>query len=297
MKLLSGIQKNIPLKNQTTFKIGGKAKYFFQAKSKEELIKAIEFAQSAKLPFFILGGGSNVLVSDKGFQGLVIKIKMSKVKCPALPAGRQSPKIYAEAGIKLGTLLKLATGNNLAGLEWLAGIPGTVGGAVYGNAGAFGGAISDIVKKVEVLDTCQLKIKNYKLRNCQFNYRNSIFKKKKNLLILSCFFRLKKGNKKEIKEKIKYFLDYRKKNHPLELPSAGSIFKNPGKSARELIEKCGLKGKRIGRVEVSTKHANFIVNLGEGRAEDVLSLINLIKKKVKKRFGVELREEIKFLGF
>ncbi len=295
-KNFPGLQFNILLKKYTTFKIGGPAKYFFQAKSKEELIKAIKFSQSVKLPFFILGGGSNVLVSDKGYDGLIIKIQMTKSKCQ-IKSKIQSPEIYAGAGVKLGDLVKLAVKNNLTGLEWLAGIPGTVGGAVYGNAGAFGETISDIVEKVEVLDTCQLKIKNYKLTNCQFNYRNSIFKKKKSLLILSCLFRLKRGNKEEIKKKIKYFLDYRKKNHPLNFPSAGSIFKNPGKPARELIEKCGLKGKRIGRVEISTKHANFIVNLGEGRAEDVLRLIDLVKKKVKKRFGVGLQEEIKFLGF
>ena len=252
-------RKNVPLKNYTTFKIGGPAKYFFEAKRKEELIEAIKLAKKLELPFFILGGGSNLLVSDKGFDGLVIKF-----------------------GQPLSSYVS-------KGLEWAVGIPGTVQGAVYSNAGAFKKSMKDVVKEVEVFDTKTGKVKIFKNKNCQFGYRDSIFKHKKKLIILSAKLKTKKSNPKKIKQ----YLDYRKKTQPLNLPSAGSIFKNPpAKSAGELIEKCGLKGKRIGNVKISEKHANFIVNLGNGKAKDVKKLIKLAKQKVKSKFGVTLKEEI-----
>ena len=252
-------RKNVPLKNYTTFKIGGPAKYFFEAKRKEELIEAIKLAKKLELPFFILGGGSNLLVSDKGFDGLVIKF-----------------------GQPLSSYVS-------KGLEWAVGIPGTVQGAVWSNAGAFEKSMKDVVKEVEVFDTKTEKIKNFKSKDCKFGYRDSIFKKNKNLIILSVKIKSKKSNRKKIKQ----YLDYRKKTQPLNLPSAGSIFKNPpAKSAGELIEKCGLKGKRIGNVKISEKHANFIVNLGNGKAKDVKKLIKIIKNKVKNKFGVTLKEEI-----
>jgi UDP-N-acetylmuramate dehydrogenase len=273
-KLLPGIKKNISLKNYTTFKIGGAAEYFFTAKNKEDLIKAVLAARKGKLPFFILGGGSNVLVSDRGFNGLVIKFG-------------QPLSLYVSKG-----------------LEWAAGIPGTVQGAVYGNAGAFKKSMKDAVESVEVFDTQTGKIKIFKNKDCQFSYRNSIFKKKKNLIILSVKIKSKRSDIKKIKQ----FLDYRKKTQPLNFPSAGSIFKNPkgysaGKlgeedkssslsfAAARMIEECNLKGKRIGNVKISEKHANFIINLGKGKAKDVKKLINLAKNKVKKRFGIILEKE------
>jgi len=290
------IKENILLAKYTTFKIGGRAKYFLVAKTKDELIEGVKFARQKDLPFFVLGGGSNLLVSDKGYNGIAIKIKNQKLKIKN--KNKKTKIIEAEAGVKLDDLVKLAAENSLAGIEWAAGIPGTVGGAIYGNAAAFGKSMSEIIKEVEVFDTFELKIKNYRLKDCKFDYKESIFKKNKNLIILSCIISLKKGNKKEIKEKIKYFLDYRERHHPLNLPSAGSVFKNPPEmSAGELIEKCGLKGKRIGEAQISPKHANFIVNLGGAKAEDALELIKLIKKQVKKKFGIELEEEIQYLGF
>lgn len=294
-KLLPEIKKNVLLKDYTTFKIGGPAKYFFVAKNKKDLIKAILMAKKIGLPFFILGGGSNLLVSDKGFKGLVIKVK-SQIRQPADKI--KNNKIFAETSIPLAALVNKTVENNLTWLEWAAGIPGTVGGAIRGNAGAFGKSMKNIVKEVEVYDTKNGKIKILKNKNCKFNYRDSIFKKKKNLIILSATLQLKKGNKKEIKKKIKKNLEQRNKTQPLNFPSAGSIFKNPkGFSAGELIEKCGLKGKKIGKIEISKKHANFIVNLGGGRTKDVKKLIKLIKKEVKNKFDVELEEEIQYLGF
>jgi UDP-N-acetylmuramate dehydrogenase len=302
-KDLSGVKRNVLLKNYTTFKIGGPAKFFFEAKNKDEIIKAILAAKKSKLPFFILGGGSNLLVADKGYKGLVIKCQMSNVKCQNQNSNLKT--IYAESGVRLSELIKISLEKSLEGLEWAVGIPGTVGGAVRGNAGAFNSSMAEIVKSVEILEIQDyknkkhiLKVKKFSNENCQFGYRDSIFKHKKNLIIISATLQLKKGNKKEIKNKIKKYLEQRKKTQPLGFPSAGSIFKNPpGKFAAELIEKCGLKGKRIGNVKISDIHANFIVNLGKGKAKDVKKLIDLIKNKVKKKFGIVLEEEIQFLGF
>lgn len=289
-KLLPGIKKNILLKNYTTFKIGGPAKYFFIAKSKQELIEAVKTAKRANLPFFVLGGGSKLLISDKGFKGLIIKIINTKYKI-------LNTKIIAESGTTLAELVNAATRAGVSGLEWAAGIPGaTVGGAVRGNAGAFGGSMADIIKNVEVFNTKDLKIKNFNPKDCQFGYRESIFKKNKNLIIVSVALQLKKITKKNIKKKIERYLSHRKKIQSFKFPSAGSIFKNPkGFSAGELIEKCDLKGKRIGNVKISEKHANFIVNLGGGKATDVKKLINLVKNKVKNKFGIILEEEIQIL--
>ncbi len=304
-KSLPGIQKNILLKNFTTFKIGGKAKYFYVAKTKKDLIFTIKTAKELKLPFFILGGGSNLLISDDGFKGLVIKILFSKFYF-------LNSKIIAEAGTKLGDLVGASVEKSLTGLEWAAGIPGTVGGAINGNAGLPNESAGDFIKEIEAFDLRDFKIKKFKNKDCKFSYRDSIFKHKKNLIILSVALQLKKGNKNKITEKIKKYLEYKKNTQPLNYPSAGSIFKNPkGFSAGELgeedksssssfaaarmIEECGLKGKKIGNAKISEKHANFIVNLGSAQAKDVKKLIKLIKQKVKNKFGVVLKEEIQFL--
>jgi len=264
-------KKNVLLENYTTFKIGGLAKYFFIAKTKEDLIKAIKLAKKLKLPFFILGGGSNLLVSDRGFNGLVIKF-----------------------GQPLSSYVS-------KGLEWAAGIPGTVQGAVCGNAGAFGKSMKDAVKSVEVFDIKREKVEIFKNKDCQFGYRDSIFKKKKNLVIISVKIKSGKSDRKKIKE----YLDYRKQRHP-RLPSAGSVFKNPAPSsgagrgvgetpAAILIHRAGLTGKKIGDAQISEKHSNFIVNLGNAKAKDVKKLIKLVKQKVKNKFGIVLEEEIQFL--
>jgi UDP-N-acetylmuramate dehydrogenase len=311
IKSLPGVKENVLLKNYTTFRIGGRAKYFFTAKKKEDLIEVIKLAKKIKLPFFILGRGSNLLVSDKGYQGLVIQIKNQKLKIKN--QNQKSKIIETEAGTLLSQLVNIALKNNLRGLEWAMGIPGTIGGAIWANAGAFGYSMADLVKSVEVFEITKLRIRNYKLEDCKFSYRDSIFRHNKNLIILSARLQLKKGQKKEIQKEIKEYLKYRKKKQPLNLPSAGSIFKNPQGilrkltkedefsflpfTAGQLIEKCGLKGKRIGNVRISEKHANFIVNLGEGKAKEVRKLINLIKKRVKKKFGIALEEEIQYLGF
>ena len=292
-------QKNVLLKDYTTYKIGGPAKYFLIAKNKEDLIKAIKSAKELKLPVFILGGGSNVLVSDKGFNGLVIKIANSKIDF----FGQNS--VYVSAGVNSAKLVKFTTDNSLSGIEWFAGVPGTVGGAIYGNAQAFGVKMSDSVKTVEVLDLKTLKIVKLSSKQCKFSLKNSIFKRNKNLIIISVILKLKKTKKQNIEEKIAEHVSYRKKWHPIKFPSAGSIFVNPEIKvknkikiihAASLIENCWLKGKKIGNAQISLQHANFIVNLGGAEAKDVLALIKLAKQKVKKTFNIDLEQEVQQLG-
>lgn len=194
-------------------------------------------------------------------------------------------------------LVDLSLNKSLTGLEWLAGIPGTVGGAVWGNARAFDFKISDLIKSVEVLDVKTMKIKNFSRKDCRFSEKKSVFKKNKNLVILSAVFGLKKGNKKEIQKKIRKHLSLRKKKHPLNYPSAGSVFinKKGALPSSRLIEKAGLKGLKFGQARVSQKHAGFIINLGGAKAEDVLNLIKIVKRKVKNKFGIILKEEIKII--
>ncbi len=291
---LPGIQKGILLKDYTTFKIGGPAKYFLIAETKEELAGAVKAAKKFKLPVFVLGGGSNLLVLEKGFKGLVIKVQNSEFRI------LNSKKIFVSAGLSLSELSDLAAENGFKGFEWSSGIPGTAGGAIFGNAQAFGDKISDSLEKVEVLNIKNLALKNLSKEQCKFSLKSSIFKKNKNLIIISAVFAPEKGDKEEIQQKTKKFLNYRKNNHPMSFPSAGSAFVNPEKKgeiirAGSLIEKCGLKGKKIGGAQISEQHANFIVNLGNARAKDVLALIKLAQKKVKGKFGVLLKTEIQIL--
>lgn len=292
-KHFPNIKENVLLNKYTTFRIGGKARYFFEAKNREDLIKAIKLVKQFKLPFFILAGGSNVLFSDKGFKGLVINIKTASFGC-------KGDKIFTEAGVQLADIVWLSQKESLKGFEWAAGIPGTIGGAVYGNAQAFGSKISDLIEEVEVLDIKALGFKKLSVKQCGFKTKYSIFKKNKNLIVVSLVLKLEKGDIKEIKESIKSNLEYRKEWHPLRFPSAGSVFVNP-EIKREimhvgyLIEKCGLKGKKIGNAQISEKHGNFIVNLGGAKSKDVLALIKIMKQKVKNKFGISLKEEIQII--
>ena len=256
-------QSNILLANHTTFRVGGAARYFFDARGRDDLIRAVFFAKEKGLPFFILGGGSNLLVSDEGFDGLIIKIQNTKYKI-------QDTKIITEAGTNLGDLVVASVRKGLTGLEWAAGIPGTIGGAVKVNAHAFGSDISQLVKNIEKEDN----------------------------IIFSVELELKKGDKEKSEKLIREYFIKRKETQPLNYPSAGCIFKNPpGCFAGKMIDDCGLKGERIGEAEISKKHANFIINLGGARAKDIAALIALAKTEVKKKFGLDLKEEIERVGF
>lgn len=310
------IKKNIPLKNYTTFRIGGPAKFFVEVETEDELIEALQYAKENNLEFFILGGGSNLLVSNKGYDGIVIKFQISSAAADKF----QIPEniIEAEAGASLAKIVQESAKYNLTGLEWAAGIPGTIGGAVRGNAGAFGSCMKDAIQSVKAIDTKDLGIKIYDLKKCEFEYRSSVFKENKNLIILSAVLKLEKGNKEEIQNKIKEIIEKRSLKH-LKEKSAGSFFKNPIVENKKLVEefkrdqsiKCkdnkisagwlidqvGLRGKKIGGAKVSEKHANFIVNTGEATAEDVIILASFIKQQIRDKFGIELKEEVQYIGF
>lgn len=273
------MKENILLKDYTTFKIGGPARYFTEARTKEQVVDAIQWAKDNSHPFFILGKGSNLLVSDKGFEGLVIRMELNNMH-----------DLYIESGVEIDDMVKHCLDLGYTGMEWMAGIPGTVGGAIRGNAEAFKGITADIIEKVEALNG--ISIKEFSNRECMFHLKTSVFKKNKDLIILSCVFNLKKGKAQDIKQ----YLDYRGERHPIE-PSAGCIFRNEGDiPSSALIEKAGLKGKTVGGAMVSNKHANFIINKGNATAKDVLDLIKVIKKEVKDKFNVDLIEEVQYLG-
>ncbi|MFA6973136.1 MAG: UDP-N-acetylmuramate dehydrogenase [Parcubacteria group bacterium] len=313
------IQENISLAKYTTFRIGGPARFFVEVENAEEIAEAIEYAQNNKFKFFILGGGCNVLVSDSGFDGLVIRIKNTLFMIHDVSVG-------CGAGVPLAKVVKDSIESGLTGMEWAAGIPGTVGGAIRGNAGAFGGEMAQGINTVNFIDPAELyeednktvKIKTFSAADCQFAYRNSIFKQNPNLIILSASLRLEKGDRAESEKKVKDILAQRSSNQP-KGASAGSYFINPVVSNPELlaefeketgqksrggklpsgwlIARAGLRGKKIGGALVSMEHANFIVNTGTATAEDITALDSLVKQQVRDKFGVQLQEEVQYLGF
>jgi len=283
-------QKDIGLDKYTSFKIGGPAKFFYIAKNKDDLIEAIKKAKEAGLAFFILGEGTNALALDKGYEGLVIKIGSSEFET-------QDSNIISEAGVSLGKLVDLANDSSLSGLEWATGVPGTIGGAVYGNAGAFETKISNTIKEVEALDTNNLSIKVLSKEECKFSEKNSVFKKNKNLIILSVVLELEKRDKSLIEKKMEENLRFRKERQPLDYPSAGSIFINLESKERSsaLIDKAGLKGAKVGGAEISEKHAGFIINTGDASSTDVLELIDIVKKKIKSKYDIDLEQEVQII--
>ena len=291
---ITGIQSNVSLKKYSTFRIGGIAKYFFEAETKEDLISVVKLAKEFKIPFYIIGEGSKLLISDNGFNGLIIKTKNQKFKV-------ERDEIEMEAGLLMNQLVQITLKESLTGVEWLAGIPGTIGGAIRGNAGAVKSSIEDVILSVNVFDTEKEEEIVLSKEECSFDYRSSIFKKSPNLVILSCRIGLKKGNQKEIKKEMDKYFIHRRKYHPLQYTSVGCIFKNPKlKTGQEVpawkvIADCDLAGKRIGNVKVSEKHSNFIVNLGEGKAKEVKELIQIIKDTVKEKMGIEIEEEVQCL--
>ncbi len=306
-------EDKIFFKDITTFKIGGPISFFREVKNEIELKKVLGEFIKRGISFFVLGGGSNILAPDEEFRKAVLRILGREINIKG-----ESVEVFS--GTPLLSLVNFYNDNNFSGLEWAIGIPGTVGGAVRGNAGAFGRSIGDLVKSVKLL-----RIKNgrmdeleFRKEECNFSYRESIFRKEKEFIIEKVVLSFERKEKEKIEEKMKEFFSYRKEHQPLTFPSAGSVFKNfQGEIKNKkllnkfpqlddfnkkkiipagfLIEKSGLKGLKKGRVMISRKHANFIINLGDGNAKDVLYLVKLIKDKVKENFDIDLEEEIEIL--
>ncbi len=281
-----------PLAKHTTFGIGGPADCMVFPETREELSKLLKYAYQKKISAIFIGSGSNILVWDKGFDGIVISLKKSFKNLTI----KRNSQIIVEAGVMLGTMVKQAMAAEIGGLESLIGVPGTVGGALIMNAGAFGSEISKYFEEAKTM-TIEGDTKSYKKGEIEFSYRHSTFPK--NEILLEATFQCKLGKPAEILKDRKVASDGRKSNQPLKFRSAGSIFKNPSDSlaAGYLIDKTGLKGTERGGAAISEKHANFIVNMGDATAADVLYLIKLAKKYVAKKFHINLELEVKLIGF
>ena len=305
------VLKNEYLKNHTNYKIGGKADCLIIVEDEKEILEAVDLAKKyAK--FFILGGGSNVLFSDKGFDGTIIKIALKDIK-------RQKDGLFVSAGVLMAELLDFYLEKGFSGLEWAGGLPGTVGGAIRGNAGAFGGEMKDCVLEVKSIDykNSEPKIIIRNNKDCLFGYRDSVFKHNGEI-ILSAIFKLTKRDREEIKKEINKHILYREERQPLEYPSAGSTFKNipldsvsqevvkefgavikndpfPVIPVAAVLDRLGLKGRELGGAQISEKHPNFFVNKNNACFSDVIGLINLAKEKALEKYGIILKEEIEIV--
>lgn len=306
------IRKNVSLAPFTTFHIGGKADYFVETSGALELAEAFEYAQTHHLSVCVLGGGSNVIFPDAGFRGLIVRI---------LDGGTRisGQRVSCGAGIKLFDIVRETVAAGLAGIERLAGIPGSFGGAIRGNAGAFGTEIGDVVVSVKVFIQETGMIKEYKQADCRFAYRTSVFKDNPNLIILSAEMRLAEGDRVALEKIIQETIVKREAKHPQDAKCAGSFFINPvvkdeklreefekdtGMRVRDetlpagwLIDFVGLRGKKIGGAMISDKHPNYLVNTGTATAEDVMMLASLVKTRVRDELGIRLRAEVQFVGF
>ncbi len=274
-----------PLANYTTLRIGGSSKLivFPEEDTLRDLMAVIK---NESIPYYIIGGGSNLLISDRGFRGVIINTrKMNRIEQEGL-------KITLSSGVMLEKVLAFLSQKKLSGMEGLIGIPGTIGGAIYGNAGSFGYEIKDCLQEITVIDE-KLEYKTLKQEDINFSYRSSGLPK--NFIITAACFKLKQENI-DIVSKMKEFLLQKRLSQPLKERSAGCVFKNPdGHSAGYLIDKAGLKGTRIGDIVVSSLHANYFINVGCGKAEDFLKLMDTVKERVFKVFSIELEPEIKYL--
>lgn len=289
-KISPKLTENEPMKNHTTFKIGGPADMYVSVGSVDELSSLIKLAKETKTPYTVIGNGSNILVGDNGIRGLVIEIGSNLACCET-----DDDKIYAQAGTLLSKIASLAASNSLSGMEEISGIPGTLGGAIYMNAGAYGGEIKNVIKNVTYVDS-DGEIITVTGDECNFGYRQSIFTDGQKFIV-SSELELKKDDKSAISERMADFRKRRCDKQPLTYPSAGSTFKRPeGYFAGALIEQAGLKGYSIGDATVSDLHAGFVINCGDATAKDVLDLISHIQKTVYDKFGVKLEPEVRILG-
>ncbi len=306
------LKENEPLSKHTNFRIGGNARWFVEARSEEELREAIAFAAEKGVGFCVMGGGSNTLANDEGFAGVVIQMAMRKIAI-------DGATVVAESGAMSAMVARQTADEGLKGMEWAISLPGTIGGAVRGNAGCFGGEMGDVVSSVRVLRDGEIvEIGRDDLR---FAYRESAIKHSTDI-ILSVTMELLPGDRDELRAKLDQTLAKRKASQPLYGGSAGCVFKNYDATEEEaqrisakadipthempasrrlsagwLIDKLGLKGTRIGDARISEEHGNFIVNLGSATASDVVQLIALVKTRARNEFGIQLQEEVQYLGF
>ncbi len=291
-KFFTPVRENVILAPYTSFNIGGPARFFAEPKTQEECISLMEEAHHQRIPVFILGGGTNTLFHDKGFRGLVIRPQLKKI-CVT------ENSIIAESGAPIAQLVQAAAKHSLSGLEGWIGLPGTVGGAVRGNAGANGVETKDLLTSATIFDLKKNSIEEYSQKNLKFSYRHSFLKDESRLLLLSATFVFhEKLDTKKQQEKMKEILKKRLSSQP-KGKNAGCMFRNEIDpktcsicSTGKLIDDCGLKGAKIGGIEVSTVHANFLQNIGEATQKDVLSMITLIKKTVYKMRKIRLHEEV-----
>lgn len=280
-----------PMAEHTTFRIGGPADCLVQIGSRQQLIQVQRYLRLVEMPFFILGNGSNLLVSDKGYQGIVLQIgqKMSNIEV-------QGDVIIAQAGASMARVARTAQEHGLTGLEFASGIPGTIGGGIVMNAGAYGGELSQVVTQVNVVNS-EGEFMELENETMEFGYRTSTIRNN-SFTVTEVILKLTRGDREQIKAKTEDLAARRREKQPLEYPSAGSTFKRPkGYFAGKLIMDAGMRGFRIGGAGVSEKHCGFVVNVGNATAEDVRSVINEVQERVKEKFNVDLEPEILFLGF
>lgn len=279
-----------PMRKHTTFRIGGNADIFVRPESKKQIAEILRLCREQDVPYFILGNGSNLLVGDRGFRGVVINImdNMNDIKV-------DGGIIKAQAGAMLIKVSRAARDNSLTGLEFASGIPGTIGGAIYMNAGAYGGEMKDVVTKVTAIDA-EGEIYTFGTDELEFSYRHSVIQQR-DLIVLDVTMELAAGDQKIIDDRMSELAVARRTKQPLEYPSAGSTFKRPeGYFAGKLIMDAGLRGYRVGDAQVSEKHCGFVVNRGNATADDVIKLIDDVKAKVSEEYDVVLEPEVRMIG-
>lgn len=306
------VQQQVPLASYTSFEIGGPAAFFVRLLNERELLEALSFAKGEDLPFCVLGGGTNLLISDQGFDGVILKTAFDAVELTR-------HGVVVEAGADLTPLIRMVSARGLCGMESLAGIPGSFGGAVRGNAGAYGSAIADVVKSVRVLDAATGQMLTLSREECRFGYRSSQFKQNRNLIVISAELSLSPGSAEEAQIKVKQTIEKRTAKGLQYARSVGSFFMNPRVTDEELIrafekdqnthcregripagwiiDKVGLRNLRVGAAMVSESHANYLVNAGGATAADMVQLAEQVKERVRQAVGVELMEEVGYLGF
>lgn len=291
---MENVKYNESMSKHTSFRVGGNADLFISVNTVEKLKKILELNNKLKLPITIVGNGSNLLVSDKGIRGIVIKYIGENYKI--YNQSNDEIKVTVEAGMLNGKLAQILLKEGLTGFEFASGIPGTIGGAIFMNAGAYGKEMKDIVEEVTYIDLSDEKIYTINQSECEFTYRNSKFERI-NSIIVSAKFKFSKENKEEIKNKMEEYRAKRIETQPCDKPNAGSTFKR-GEDfiTAKLIDEAGLKGYKIGGAEISTKHAGFIVNSGNATAEDIKKLIEYTQAEIMKKYNKKIEAEVRFIG-